>query len=179
MAVVTIRYAQAFADVVVGTKAPAKAIMEQLNAVVELTESNTMLHQVWDNPSVAVEQKRRVLDAIVKELGAPRILRNFIAVIIDHRRIGLLPEIAKQFERELNDRLGVAEAEVTSARELSPQERSRIEQKVAALTGKTIKASYKTDQGLRGGAVIRVGSTIYDGSVRGQLQKLREQLVGA
>jgi len=97
-------------------------------------------------------------------------------VLIDHRRIEQLAKIAGEFETEINDRLGLAEAEVTSARELGANERKQLEKKVAEVVGKTIKARYITDANVLGGAVIRVGSTIYDGSVRGQLQKLREAL---
>jgi F-type H+-transporting ATPase subunit delta len=98
-------------------------------------------------------------------------------VIIDHRRIHQLPEIAQQFEAEVNQRLGLEEAEITSARELSAEERGRLEKRIAAATGKSIRASYRTDSSVLGGAVVRVGSTIYDGSVRGQLRRLKEELV--
>jgi F-type H+-transporting ATPase subunit delta len=179
MSVVSIRYARAFADVVLNTKASAKTVVPQLNAIVDLVATYPSLHHVWDNPSVPAEQKRGVLDAIVKDLGAAKIVRNFVAVIIDHRRVKLLPEIAKQVERELDDRLGIAEAEITTARDLNPQERLLLEQKIGAFTRKSVKATYQRDPKVLGGAVVRVGSTIYDGSVRGQLEKLREQLLEA
>jgi F-type H+-transporting ATPase subunit delta len=88
----------------------------------------------------------------------------------------MLAEITAQFEREMNDRLGLAEADVTSARELSEQERREMETQLITLTGKRVIARYATDSKLLGGAVVRIGSTIYDGSVLGQLHKIREQL---
>jgi len=105
-------------------------------------------------------------------------LRNFIAVLIDHRRVAALPEIARQFELELNERLGLADAEVTSARELSEAEKHALEVRVGQVTGKKIRARYITDSKVLGGAVVKVGSTIYDGSIRGQLEKLKEALSG-
>ena len=135
-----------------------------------------MLRTVWENPSVEARQKRAVLDEIIARIGASRLLRNFIAVLIDHRRVAALPEIARQFELDLNERLGMADAEVTSARELSAAEKKALEARVGELTGKKVRARYETDAKVLGGAVVKVGSTIYDGSIRGQLEKLKQEL---
>jgi F-type H+-transporting ATPase subunit delta len=98
-------------------------------------------------------------------------------VLIDHSRINILPDIAKQFETELNTRLGRVEAEVTSARQLSEGERQALVSQVSQTTGRQVSAKYSVDAALLGGAVVRVGSTVYDGSVRGQLQKIKQELV--
>jgi F-type H+-transporting ATPase subunit delta len=176
VSVVTRRYARALADAVFGQKLDALKIAAALRDLEALLVSSTELRVVWENPSVSPEQKRAVLDAIAAKTKLPKVLRNFMAVLIDHRRIEQLAEMANEFEAEINDRLGLAEAEITSARELAASERKRLEKKVAEVVGKTIKARYITDANVLGGAVIRVGSTIYDGSVRGQLQKLKEAL---
>jgi F-type H+-transporting ATPase subunit delta len=102
-----------------------------------------------------------------------------VAVLIQNRRVGALPEIARELERELNDRLGIVEAEVTTTRELSSSERQQLEAQLARMIGKKVRARYSQDAGIKGGAVIKVGSTIYDGSVKGRLQRLKEQLVSA
>jgi F-type H+-transporting ATPase subunit delta len=104
-------------------------------------------------------------------------VRNFIAVLIAHQRISFLAAIVKQFEQELNERMGFAEAEITSAKDLNPEARHNLESQVEKMTGKKVRANYQMDQSLLGGAVVRIGSTIYDGSVKGQLEKIREQLV--
>ncbi|HZR27547.1 MAG TPA: ATP synthase F1 subunit delta [Terriglobales bacterium] len=176
MSVVTGRYARALADAVFDQKLDALKIAAGLRDIEALLVSSAELRIVWENPSVSPEQKRAVLDAIAAKAKLPTVLRNFMAVLIDHRRIEQLGEMAGEFEAEINERLGLAEAEVTSARELGANERKQLEKKVAEVVGKTIKARYITDANVLGGAVIRVGSTIYDGSVRGQLQKLRETL---
>jgi F-type H+-transporting ATPase subunit delta len=105
-------------------------------------------------------------------------VRNFIAVLIDHSRISILPDIAKQFETELNVRLGRVEAEVTSARQLSEVERQAMVAELGRTTGRQVSAKYSIDAALLGGAIVRVGSTVYDGSVRGQLQKIKQELAG-
>lgn len=170
------RYARAFADVVVGKKLDPRKVEDEMHAFVRIMESVPQLQTVWENPSVEPRQKHAVLDQIVNRLGASRMLRNLIAVLIDRRRVAALPEIARQFEIELNERLGLAEAEVTSARELSDPEKRALEARVAAITGKKVRARYGTDPKLLGGAMVKVGSTIYDGSIRGQLEKLKEEL---
>jgi F-type H+-transporting ATPase subunit delta len=83
----------------------------------------------------------------------------------------------KQVGQELNDRMGIADADVRSARELSDAEKKLLEAEVGKLTGKRVRARYQHDVSLLGGAVVQVGSTIYDGSVAGQLARIREQLV--
>jgi F-type H+-transporting ATPase subunit delta len=118
-----------------------------------------------------------VLDAIAMKLGTTRQVRNFVAVLTDHRRLPLFSEILKHLEQELNDRQGFAEAQVSSARKLSDPEKQMLEAEIAKMTGKKVRARYAQDTSLLGGAVVQVGSTIYDGSVKGQLEKIQEQLV--
>ena len=102
--------------------------------------------------------------------------RNFVAVLIDNRRICALGPIVAQFEQELNQRLGFADAEITSARALGDAERHNLEAEIEKLTGKKVRARYAQDASILGGAVVRVGSTIYDGSVKGQLERIKEAL---
>lgn len=176
MAAVLSRYARAFADVVMDKRLDAGQTMEQVNALVALVESSPDLRRVWESPAIAIEQKRLLLDSIAARLGVSKTVRNFVAVLIDHHRIAALPQIVKQFETELYQRLGLADVDVTSSRELGADERRQIEQQIERMTGKKVRAKYSTDRNLIGGAVVKMGSTVYDGSVRGQLQKIREEL---
>jgi F-type H+-transporting ATPase subunit delta len=172
-------YARAFADVVMKTSSrldPA-AVLQELRTIEALLEESDQLRRVLENPSIPGDRKRAVLDAITKRLGATRQVRNFIAVLIDHRRLPLFSEILKQLEQELNDRQGFAEAKVSTARPLSDAEKKMLEAEITRLTGKKVRARYGQDASLLGGAVVQVGSTIYDGSVDGQLNRIREQLV--
>ena len=121
MASVVGTYARAFADVVM-TKSnqldPAR-MLQELRSIEALFEESDPLRRVMENPSIPGDRKRAVLDAITMRLGTTRQVRNFVAVLTDHRRLPLFGEILKQLEQELNERQGFAEAQVSSARQLS------------------------------------------------------------
>jgi F-type H+-transporting ATPase subunit delta len=176
MAAVASRYARAFADVVFERKLNAAKAVADLDSLTSLVQSSSDLRKTWDNPSISAPQKHAVLDSIIARLGASQEVRNFLAVVIDHRRSNDLAAIVRQVEQEINDRLGFAEAEITSARSLGDAEKKNLEQQVQRMTGKSLRARYAQDATLLGGAVVRVGSTIYDGSIEGQLKRLREQI---
>jgi F-type H+-transporting ATPase subunit delta len=171
-------YARAFADVVMSSKLDPARMLDELRSAETLLGESEQLRRVMENPSIPGDRKRAVLDAIAQRLGMSRQARNFIAVLTDHRRLPLFADIREQVEQELNDRLGFADAEVSSARDLSDAEKKLLEAEITKLTGKRVRARYEQDVSLLGGAVVKVGSTIYDGSVKGQLQRIREQLVG-
>jgi F-type H+-transporting ATPase subunit delta len=184
MASVVGTYARAFADVVMGDVVMEKAkpldpvrALQQLHDIESLLKESDILRRVLENPSIPGDRKRAVIDRIAARLGTTTQVRNFVAVLTDHRRLPLFADILKQIEQEFNERLGFAEAQIISARQLSDQEKHMLEGEIAKMTGKKIKARYQQDNSLLGGAVVEVGSTIYDGSVKGQLERMREQLV--
>jgi len=178
MASVTRLYARAFADVVFDTRLDAGKTLEELHALSALLVANPDLRRVWDNPAITGEQKRGVLDGIGKREGLSREVRNFVAVLIDRGRMHFFDAIVTQLAQELDARMGFAEAQITSARDLSDAEKRALEGQVEKLTGKRVRAKYARDSAILGGAIVRVGSTIYDGSVLGQLQRIREQIAG-
>jgi F-type H+-transporting ATPase subunit delta len=171
------RYARAFADVVMERKLDAGQVRSELRSLAEILQQNLELRRVWEVPALPGARKLAVLDALARRAGVSPMVRNFVAVLIDHERIPLLQQIVRQFEVELDRRLNLAEAEITSARDLGPEEKRVLEAEIGRLTGKKVRASYRRDASLLGGAVIKVGSTIYDGSVLGQLNKIREHLM--
>lgn len=179
MATVTNTYARAFADVVIANRLDSQKTLAEAQQIAALVRDSKALREVWEAPSIPAEQKRAVLDSIVAKAGFSRWLRNFVAVLIDKGRVRFLNDIVTQFARELNDRLGFAEADITTARELTAAERSALESDLARVTGKNIRAHYAQDQTILGGAVARVGSTVYDGSVKGQLERIRQQLISS
>src|SRR5271166_728527 len=138
MAAVSSRYARALVEVVVEQRLDANLAREQLNSIAEAVRESVDLRRVWESPAVPAEQKRAVLDGIVRQMNAFKAIRNFIAVIIDHRRIPMLDDIARQFAVELDAQLGFVEAEISSARELSTEEKRELESQVGRLTGKTV-----------------------------------------
>ena len=176
MASVASTYARAFADVVLSAHLDASRAVGGLREIASLLDENALLRRVWENPAVPAEQKRNLLDAIVQREGIDKPVRNLVAVLIDHKRVPFLPRIIEQLEKELDSRLGFAEAQISSVRELADAEKQALEAQVAKTTGKKVRAQYALDSSLLGGAVVRVGSTIYDGSVKGQLEKIREAI---
>jgi F-type H+-transporting ATPase subunit delta len=176
VASVTGTYARAFADVVIEQRLDPEKTVQQARMLVQLVAGSKELREVWETPSISAEQKRAVLDAVVKRTGVSKSVRNFLAVLIDHRRISFLEPVVKQFEHELNQRLGFVEAEITSARELNEKERHALETRMEKVTGKKLRPQYARDESILRGAIVKVGSTIYDGSVAGQLEEIRERL---
>ncbi|HZR57964.1 MAG TPA: ATP synthase F1 subunit delta [Terriglobales bacterium] len=176
MATITNTYARAFADVIFDSRLDPAKTLEESQSIAGLVAQNKELREVWESPAISPIQKRRVLDAIVSRETISRPVRNFIAVLIDHGRMHFLSAIVNELELELDRRLGFTEAEITSARELNDGERRTLEGQVESLTGKKVRARYSRDGSLLGGAVVKLGSTIYDGSVKGQLERIREQL---
>ena len=176
MSSVASTYARAFADVVLSAHLDANRAVGGLGRIADLLHERTDLRRVWENPAVPAEQKRKLLDAIVQREEIEPHARNLVAVLIYHRRVQFLGRIVEQLKKELDARLGFAEAQITSARELGNDEKRSLESQIEKVTGKKVRAQFGLDPSLLGGAVVRVGSTIYDGSVKGQLERIREAI---
>jgi len=175
MRTVAQHYADALADVAVAQKT-ASEVNREFSAFMALLRESPELKLVLGSPAVARANKHSVVEALVERMGASRTLRNFLFVVIDQRRVALLPEIQIAFEQQLDERQGITRAEVASARELSDAEKARLRATLERLSGRRVEAQYRLDPKLIAGAVVRVGSTIYDGSVRTQLDRLRARL---
>ncbi|MGD0798495.1 MAG: ATP synthase F1 subunit delta [Acidobacteriaceae bacterium] len=173
------RYAHAFAEVTEAAGMDAGAVQQQLRDFAETLADSGELREFLMNPSIETQQKVKVLDAIAGRAGMSAQVRNFIAVILGHDRLGELDEILADYAELMDEHSGAAEATVTTARPLSEEERAGLEAQIAKLAGAQVRASYAEDATLLGGAVVQIGSTVYDGSVRGQLQQLKQRLVNA
>lgn len=177
MRTVTGEYAGALADVAIASGHP-ETLRQDVRLFAEVATASADLRNFLDSPAIARESKKDLLGKLAARMGASEQLRNFLYVLVDHRRTHMLQEIAREFETTLLERLGVAEAAVTSARELSPPQKQKLAGTLESMTGKKIEARYAVDPSLVGGLVVRVGSTIYDGSVRAQLNRLAARLTG-
>jgi F-type H+-transporting ATPase subunit delta len=129
------------------------------------------------NPAIPAAQKIAILDKLNAKLGLQKELRNLIAVLIRNDRIAHVSEVAAAYRRILQEQLGIRSAEITTARELSRDERDKLVAEVAKLAGARVDPTFKLDKSILGGTVVRIGSTVYDGSVRGRLERLRETLI--
>ena len=177
MAAFVSRYARAFADVVASAKLDPAAIDSQLTDFLATWDGSTELRELFANPAVAANQKVAILDKLNAKMGLQKELRNLIAVLINNDRIMLIHEVAEAYRAELQERMGIRQAEIVTARELGEQERGELVAGVGKLAGSQIQASFKLDKSILGGTVVRIGSTVYDGSVRGRLERLREALI--
>ena len=172
----SLQYANALADIVLQLDAAEPARKQLVDFEAAYAESSE-LRNFMASPAVSREAKHGVVEKLVARLGASRIIRNFLFVVVDNQRTHLLPEIVASFEQVLRQRQGVAEAEVSSAVPLNDNQKTTLLRNLERVTGKKIQANYSLDPRLLGGAVVRIGDTIYDGSVRNQLDRLRERLV--
>ncbi|MGB2591773.1 MAG: ATP synthase F1 subunit delta [Candidatus Acidiferrum sp.] len=172
----SLQYANALADVAL-MQGAADAALKQLSDFGAAYAISADLRNFLTSPGVPRDAKHGVIEKIASRIGAGKIIRNFLFVISDHQRTHILPEIIAAFEDVIRQRQGIAEAEVSSASELSAAQKKRFTQTLERITGKKIQARYSLDPALLGGAVVRVGDTIYDGSVRNSLNELRARLV--
>lgn len=178
MAAFVTRYAQAFLDVVVSAKLDTAALDSQLNDFLATWDGSVELRTLFANPAVPASQKVAVLDKLNVKLGLQKELRNLIAVLIDNDRIASVREVIAAYRAELQQRSGIRQAEIVTARELSGAERDELVAGVGKLVGGRVEPSFKLDKSILGGTVVRVGSTVYDGSIRGRLERLRETIAG-
>lgn len=178
MAAFVVRYASAFLDVVMAAKLDTTAIDRQLSDFLGTWEGSRELREFFMNPAIPAAQKVSILDKLNTGVGMQKELRNLIAVLIDNGRIAAVAEVASAYRQLLQEKLGIHPAEIITARKLDKEERDALLAQVGKLAGGAVEATFKQDTSILGGAVVRLGSTVYDGSVRGRLERLREELAG-
>ena len=179
MAVYAGRYARALAEIVVDAKLDARAVNRELDDFGAAWKESRQLREAFTDPSIAVTKKIAILDKLVARLGLSKTVRNFLAVLINHERMEGLLEVLTEYRREIRSMLGIAEVEFTTARALNEEERQAVVERVGALAGAEVEATFYQDESLLGGALLRIGSTVYDGSVRGRLEQLKEKLASS
>ena len=171
----SLQYANALADIALAQGAAEPAV-KQLNDFGAVYAQSAELRTFLASPAVSMETKHAVIEKLVTRLSASKIIRNFLFVIADHRRTHLLPDITATFQQVIRQRQGVAEAEIASAVELSAAQKKEMKETLGRLIGKKVETKYSLDPNLLGGAVVRIGDTIYDGSLRGRLNEMRARL---
>jgi F-type H+-transporting ATPase subunit delta len=176
LSAVSTRYARALVDVVTepGSNIDPQMAMDQLRQVAAMVSGSEDLRGALLSPAVSPSRKRAV---IAKLVNVHVKIRNFLYVVIDHRRVHEIPSIVEAFEVLLDEHLGFVRADVSSAQPLSEGQKSALEVQLTRVARKKAKLKFQTDPALVAGVVARVGSTVYDGSVRGQLERLRARLI--
>lgn len=175
------RYARALFEVVGDQAAvltPEGALAQLESFEIAFAES-AELRAMLVTPAVAPARKQAVVAKLSALLGLSKWVRDFLFVVVRHGRSGLIPEMRRAFEDLLDEREGVVRADVASARELTEVQRAAVTRGLSRLTGKSVKPRFSVEPELLGGVTARVGSTVYDGSVRGRLAELNRRLVTA
>jgi F-type H+-transporting ATPase subunit delta len=171
----SLQYANALADIALG-QGTADAVSRQLGDVGVVFAESAELRNFLTSPAVSRADKHGVIEKLMSRLGGSRTLRNFLFVVVDHQRAHVLPEIVAMFQEVVRERQGIAEAEISSAVELNATQKAELAFTLERLTGKRVETKYSLEPSLLGGAVVRIGDTIYDGSLRTRLNEMRALL---
>jgi len=171
------RYARALADVV-GPGGDYRRTLGELEAFAGLYRESAELREAFGSPAVSLPVKTNVLLRLAAELEVSLVTRNFLRVLLAHYRMNLIEQVCRSFRSITNGLLGIAEVSVTSAAPLANEEEAALRSQFQALTGKSVQMHFQVDPELLGGVVAQVASTVYDGSVRGELERIREKLAG-
>ena len=177
MSVTTVarRYAEALADVAIAHN-QVEQIDKELRVFSELVRSNRELYELFASPIVSQTDKLKVLEALISRVGTGKMTANLLRAMLSNYRLQYAPEVYEQFCREMNERKGLVTAEVTTASEVGAAEQAKLGRTLEKMTGKRVEFKFRTDPSLIGGVVTRIGSVVYDGSVRTQLQEIKETL---
>lgn len=169
------RYARSLADVTI-EKREESVVERDLNLYREIFQAVSDLQDAFHNPAIPREVKQAILSNLLKEYPISQTAANFLRVLLDHNRMLYFQKICETYSRTLNERRGIIDAQVASAAPLSEDELNRLRESLSSATGKNVILNVHTDKELLGGLVVRVGSTVYDGSVRRHLAEMRQRL---
>jgi F-type H+-transporting ATPase subunit delta len=170
------RYARALLDVAIKEQADLEPIQDELSQFVDLFIQHPTLHKVLLNPAVPVPRKRAAVVELTERAKVSPILAKLLVLLAGRDRLVLLPDLLAAYRERLLDHQHVVRAEVTTASPLAADRAQAIQSGLARVTGRTVMLSTRVDPSIIGGVVARVGSTVYDGSVTRQLEKMKETL---
>ncbi len=171
------RYANALVEIGQANNALDK-YGDDLQAITDITESSKDFREVLINPVFTNEDKKKIAAGILEKMGADPIVRNFIYVLIDRKRIDQLVGINKAYAQAVDEIKGITRGEVVSAQELTDDQLNRVNEALSAISQKSVVLTTKVDPSLIGGLVAKVGDKLFDGTIRTQLNQLKESLKG-
>lgn len=172
------RYAIALADVAI-EQGEALAVQEELSEWGAMITSNGRLKDAFSNPTVPYEQKRKLIQELISRTKIRQTTANFLQVLLRNQRLSEITEVNKWFGQILDERAGVVAARITTARPVTQKSIEALRKTLASISGKKVRLEFATDEDLIGGIVARIGSTVYDGSVRNQLREMELKLAGS
>jgi F-type H+-transporting ATPase subunit delta len=172
------RYASALADVVIERR-EEREVQKEIELWASMVDGNPQLKEVFANPTVAYEHKQTILEELISRTRVRETTASFLRVLLRNQRLAQLPEVAARFGHVLDERAGVVAAEITTARPIPEELKKTLHDTLASATGRTVRLTFATDEAIIGGLVARIGSTVFDGSVENNLERLAEGLVGS
>jgi F-type H+-transporting ATPase subunit delta len=171
------RYARALFDITLSEGRDVALASEELNAFARLFSTNAALARVLTNPAIPASRKRAVVEQVIAKAGTlPAALAKLLLLLAERDRLALIPDVAAAFESRLLDHQNVVRAELVTAIDLPPDRMAALEQNLATATGRSVVLTTRVDPDIIGGAVARIGGTVYDGSVTRQLARIKETL---
>jgi len=171
------RYATALADVTTDRR-EEKEVQNELDQWAGMMESNPQLKEVFANPTIVYDHKRKVLEDLIARTRPRETTSSFLRVLLKNQRLAQLRDIADRYIQVLDERSGVLAGSVTTARPIPEELKKTLHETLSAATGHTVRLSFETDEKIIGGMVARIGSTVFDGSVESHLERLADGLVG-
>ena len=170
------RYASALADIAVERKEEAR-VQQEIGMWAGLIEDNPQLQEVFGNPTIPYDQKRKVLEELITRSRVGETSAAFLRVLLSNQRIGQLKQVHERLGLILDERAGVVGAKVVTARPVPEDIKTQLSETLSHTVGREVRLSFHTDESIIGGVVAQIGSTIFDGSVQGQLERLANDLV--
>ena len=171
------RYAAALADVVTKT-GEANSVKSELKTWEQMINSSEQLFEAFSNPAIGQDSKEKILENLIEKTKPTKTTANFLRVLLQNSRLTEINEISERFAGVLEERSGIVAAQITSARELSDSEKAELKIGLNKLTGKSVNPSFTIDENIIGGIVTRIGSTVYDGSIKTKLEELKQVMIG-
>src|SRR5262245_55508620 len=170
------RYATALAEVALERNEEAR-VQQEINSWADLIENNPQLGEVFSNPTIEYNQKQKVLEELIARTHIGETSASFLRVLLRNQRLAELKYVAERFGQVLDERHGIVGANVVTARPIPEDVKAALKDALSATTGRAVRLSFTTDQSIIGGVVTQIGSTIFDGSVQGQLDRLADEMV--
>jgi F-type H+-transporting ATPase subunit delta len=172
------RYARALADVIIERRETSEAVAE-LNQFEQMLTQHTQLRDVFASPVLPLERKRAVLNDLLTRMQPRPTVNNFLQLLLNNARLHNLDQMLRALTRELDARTNIVSAQITTARALGEQEQTRLRQQLQTATGKDVRLQFRTDPNIIGGVVTRIGSLVYDGSIKNQLTQMKQKLMAS
>lgn len=171
------RYATALADVAIERR-EEREVQNELDQWAQMIEAHPQLKEVFANPTIVHDHKRKVLEDLISRTRVRETTASFLRVLLKNQRLSQLRAIAERFGLVLDERGGMVAAQVTTARPIPEDLQNSLHETLTAATGRKVRLSFTTDESIIGGLVARIGSTIFDGSVQSQLDRLANEMAG-